>query len=339
MRLDIYMDKPPLITLFLFCYNQENYIEKAVYSVLFQDYGNLEIIISDDCSTDSTFEIIQKIVEKYDGSHELVINRNTANLGIGAHVNKAFQMAKGEFIVFAAGDDISLPQRVSKVVERWSVLDKNVSAIYSAAQRIDHNGKDCGALRVALSDLNPTAYNLISYRDENKIYLLMGASAAYSKYLNKQFGELMPNVNIEDIPLTVRASLMHGVSYINEPLICYRENVSVWLPRKLKNEGFERHRARILHRIKNKYFVAQQILYDVKIVNADHKICVVAKQRFMEAEFIKNCIEEQKFLFFHYLVLCKKTPYWYYMLFPVIMIANPKLHRMFYKTFIFLKGS
>ncbi|MCT8089475.1 glycosyltransferase [Acinetobacter sp. C_4_1] len=334
------MDKPPLITLFLFCYNQENYIEKAVYSVLAQDYGNLEIIISDDCSTDSTFDIIQKIVKKYDGNHRVIINKNTENLGIGGHVNKAFKMALGEFIIFAAGDDISFPERVSKIVDRWLALDKNVSAIYSGARRIDQHGKDCGALDVAISTINPTAYNLISYRDSNKKYLLMGASAAYSRDLNNQFGSLLPDVNVEDIPLTIRASLIHGVSYIHEPLIYYRENVSVWLPRKLKNESFDRHRARLLHRIKNKYFVAKQIFNDVQFIKANQQIVKVAKQRLLAVEFIQNCIEKKNFSFLNFLILSIKIPsYWRYMLFPIIMFANPLLHRMIYKTYMLFKGS
>ncbi len=76
------LDKP-LVTFTLFAYNHEKYIrEKAVEGALAQTYTPLEIILSDDCSTDRTFEIIQEIAKSYTGKHQLVINRNKKNLGL-----------------------------------------------------------------------------------------------------------------------------------------------------------------------------------------------------------------------------------------------------------------
>lgn len=333
------MNNFPLISLFLFSYNQEKYIKQAVESALAQDYPNLEVVISDDHSTDDTVGIIRSIIQDYSGKHKVVLNINPTNLGIGEHVNLAFKMAKGEFIVFAAGDDISLPQRVSGVVDRWLELDKKVSAIYSDAKLIDQDGRDCGNLVVALSELKLIAYNLISYKPENGVHLLMGASGAYAKNLNNSFGGLLPNVNIEDIPLTIRASLSNGVSYIHEPLVLYRQNVSVWLPRKLENEGFSRHRNRMLYRLKTNYYVAKQIVHDVDCVNADQQTKRAAEDRFVATAFVQRCIEKECFLLLSFLRSLNKTTCWRYMLFPAIFAANPKIHRIIYKTYSLFKGS
>ena len=327
------MDDLPLITLFLFSYNQEKFIKQAVESALLQDYSNLEIIISDDHSTDNTVSIIKTIVNDYLGKHIVRINVNSINLGVGKHVNQSFKMANGEFIVFAAGDDISSPQRVSRVVDRWLKLGKKVSAIYSDAKLIDHENNDCGFLKVALSELQPTAYNLIVYEPKNGIYLLMGASAAYAKDLNKKFGDLLPNVNVEDIPLTVRASLSKGVSYIHEPLISYRQNVSVWLPRKLKGESFSRHRKRMLYRVKMNYYVAKQIVHDVSCVSNGEQISKAANKRFLATAFVQGCIENENLLFLSFLLLIRKTPYWWFMFFPAILIANPRIHYLIYSIY------
>ena len=50
-----------------------------------QIYSPFEIILSDDCSPDGTFKIMQEMVEAYKGPHEFVLNRNEENLGIGGH--------------------------------------------------------------------------------------------------------------------------------------------------------------------------------------------------------------------------------------------------------------
>ena len=82
------MDKNnPLVTVILFTFNQESYIAEAVESVLNQTYQTLEIIISDDCSSDATFDLIKELAEKISGPHSLRINRNTKNQGIGRHVS------------------------------------------------------------------------------------------------------------------------------------------------------------------------------------------------------------------------------------------------------------
>ncbi|MCK5536618.1 MAG: glycosyltransferase, partial [Bacteroidales bacterium] len=64
------LDKKPLISFTLFAYNQEKYIQEAVEGALSQTYSPLEIVISDDCSTDRTFEIIKELTEDYSGPHK-----------------------------------------------------------------------------------------------------------------------------------------------------------------------------------------------------------------------------------------------------------------------------
>ena len=55
----------PLVTFGLISYKQEKFIEEAIKSALSQDYSPLEIVISDDCSLDNTFSIIEKVVSEY----------------------------------------------------------------------------------------------------------------------------------------------------------------------------------------------------------------------------------------------------------------------------------
>ena len=74
----------PLISFCLFAYNQERFIRKAVEGALSQNYSPLEIVLSDDCSTDSTFEIIKEMAACYHGSHSIILNRNPRIWALGA---------------------------------------------------------------------------------------------------------------------------------------------------------------------------------------------------------------------------------------------------------------
>jgi len=86
----------PLVTFALFAYNQERFIREAVEGALTQDDSPLEIILSDDCSNDSTFQIIQDVAETYSGTHRVLVNRNAGNLGIGGHVRNLGAISNGK---------------------------------------------------------------------------------------------------------------------------------------------------------------------------------------------------------------------------------------------------
>jgi glycosyltransferase involved in cell wall biosynthesis len=106
----------PLVTFALFAYNQEKYIREAVEGAFSQTYSPLEIILSDDCSSDRTFEIMEEMAREYRGPHLVKLRRNPRNRGTLSHVLAVAQIADGLFLLVAAGDDISLPERTATVV-------------------------------------------------------------------------------------------------------------------------------------------------------------------------------------------------------------------------------
>ena len=142
-------DAMPQVTFVLFAYNQDQFIHEAVSSALMQDYELLTIIISDDCSDDKTFEIIKSTVNSYVGPHKVILNRNEINLGrhgFCAHVNKVFELVEDDLIIIAAGDDISLPERTSVLVNAWIDAGKPSGSLHSAVQTIStSSSKNCGS--------------------------------------------------------------------------------------------------------------------------------------------------------------------------------------------------
>ena len=97
--------KGPLVTFAVFGYNQEKYIREAVESALAQSYEPMEVVLSDDCSTDQTFEIMQEMARSYVGNKIVIARRTHANLGTFLHVVDVANIAKGELLVLAAGDE------------------------------------------------------------------------------------------------------------------------------------------------------------------------------------------------------------------------------------------
>jgi len=102
----------PLVSVILPVYNCEEYIGLAIDSILSQTYTNFELIIIDDCSTDST----PKILESYKDSRIRII-RNSKNIGISRSLNLGVSFSNGKLIARMDADDISLSERLKAQVE------------------------------------------------------------------------------------------------------------------------------------------------------------------------------------------------------------------------------
>lgn len=103
-----------LVSVIIPCYNTEKYVEQAVRSIMNQSYKNLEIIVTDDCSTDNSFEILKKLADE---DSRIKLFRNESNLKIVKTLNNMIDLANGKYIARMDADDISLPTRIEKQVK------------------------------------------------------------------------------------------------------------------------------------------------------------------------------------------------------------------------------
>lgn len=203
------------ITLVINCYCVERFIEDAVAGALAQTYSPLEIIISDDCSTDRTFELIQKAVKDYQGPHRIILNRNPQNLGLARHQNRLFELASSDWIVFQAGDDISLPNRVARVAQG---IAENPQAVCLGSQVkvIDANGKPWGTMPAKAMQ----EHRFLVHR----ITEILGATAAYNKKVFDEFGTLGQFAGNEDSILSLRSHLLGTIVNLPDVLVLYRKH-------------------------------------------------------------------------------------------------------------------
>lgn len=84
------------------CFNKEKYLESCIESIIEQTYKKLEIIIVDDCSTDNSYLLAQKLENKYTNVHSY---KNNHNLGVSETRNNGVCYAKSKFITFLDADD------------------------------------------------------------------------------------------------------------------------------------------------------------------------------------------------------------------------------------------
>lgn len=207
----------PLVSMLLIVYQQQAMVEQAIRGALQQSYSPLEILISDDASTDGTWAAIERAVAGYEGPHRLLLNRNAENLGIGGHISQLVGLSHGELLFVAAGDDISLPQRCERVVEAWLAENCGPDLISSNLIDIDEDGNPHG--QITPTDLR--AYRNAADWLAHPPYVV-GAAQAWTRRVYDRFGPLPAGAIGEDLLMVFRAVMSGGAITLAEPLVQYR---------------------------------------------------------------------------------------------------------------------
>lgn len=118
----------PLVSVPVVTYNSSNTVLETLVSIYNQTYPNIELIVSDDCSTDNTVEICRQWIEQHKGRFVrvelLTVEKNT---GVAGNSNRAEAACRGEWIKGIAGDDILLPECIEICV---NYINKHPNTIY-----------------------------------------------------------------------------------------------------------------------------------------------------------------------------------------------------------------
>jgi len=122
-------------------WNGMNYVEEAIRSVLAQDMGDFELIISDNASTDRTAEICERFALEDD---RIVYVRHPRNIGAAKNYNHVFHLAQGEYFVWLAHDDVQGPRFLSTCLEAFDRADPDTVLVYPAFTYIDDASREIG---------------------------------------------------------------------------------------------------------------------------------------------------------------------------------------------------
>lgn len=119
-------------------YNGADFIRQAVNAVLSQDYEDIELIISDNASTDDTESICRGLAA---GDARISYTRNDVNIGAAKNYNKVFHLARGKYFRWAAHDDECHPEMVSRCVRCLEEAPDSVVMVYPRGELIDELGR------------------------------------------------------------------------------------------------------------------------------------------------------------------------------------------------------
>jgi glycosyltransferase involved in cell wall biosynthesis len=133
------MNSNPLVTVICLCYNHSHFLVEALNSLTHQNYSNIEIIIVDDFSTDNSNQLITNWLINHP---KVKFIANEKNLGNTKSFNKALQLAKGEYIVDFATDDVLLPNCITLQLQAFRKSTyTNLGIVYGNAELITENGQ------------------------------------------------------------------------------------------------------------------------------------------------------------------------------------------------------
>lgn len=132
----------PLVSIALCTYNGEGFLKKQLDSIINQSYLNTEIIVTDDCSTDTTRQILEAYQKK---DERIKLYFNEENLGYTKNFEKAVMLCTGKYIAFADQDDIWVSSKISDMVDE---MDGHIMVFHNS-DLIDENDNQIGDYTVS----------------------------------------------------------------------------------------------------------------------------------------------------------------------------------------------
>jgi len=214
-----------LVSIIVPCFNCENYVQEAVGSILYQTYRNIEVIVVNDGSTDSSLQKLQSLAEK---SPQLKII-NQENSGTAAAKNCGLRAARGDFISFLDADDYWHPRKIEFQVK---ALAENPGCSICFCDFIFWHMKEDNSFQSpnALFDLSTEQFQL-DVEFSGWIYHRLLIDSYVSTITVMFRRETIQNIGYFDTTLLVgedhdywlRAAADYEFIKINEPLALYRK--------------------------------------------------------------------------------------------------------------------
>lgn len=231
-------------TLVMFCYNQIEFVRPAVRDFLAQEGAGFDLIISDDRSTDGTFDAIRAEVAAAGMTDRVSLRQTPANLGLNGHINWILGTVATEIIIPFAGDDRFAPDRARKLIASLSA--SGAWLVHSDCRYIDASGHAVNSPRPRATFYRDYTLREAAFSES----LFIGATAGWHRNLFDAFGPLPTTLAYEDLVLGFRAALEGRLAFVNETLVEYRVGVGLSArndPRR-RTSGLRQGRARDLRR-------------------------------------------------------------------------------------------
>jgi glycosyltransferase involved in cell wall biosynthesis len=226
-----------LVSVVIPAYNQVDFIGATLDSVLDQDYPLLEIIVTDDGSTDGTSEVISKYADKFPNIVIPVLNK--FNSGIPKNFNRGLAKANGEFIAWFGGDDLMLPAKISKQVKALQLRSDAVGCVHDAFIFETASSEILGLFSVLMNGRPGLKEGGVELWFDSSYFMLPSAVMVRSSAIPSHgFDERLKYAN--DWLLDVEIFMQGMCVVIDEPLCKYRRHANnITSNEKARLDGIE----------------------------------------------------------------------------------------------------
>lgn len=213
-----------MITILMATYNGEKYLKEQIESLLSQSHSDFVLYVSDDCSTDSTWEILESFKQRF--PDKIFTSKNKTNLGAKDNFLRMMASTENEYVMLSDQDDVWLPKKVevtlAKMKEMESTFGKNMPLlVHTDLKVVDAN----------LCEIHPS-YRVFTSRSLGRksfsMTLAMNGVSGCTVMYNKRLSELLskpPDFCVmHDFWLQIVAASFGKIGYLDEPTILYRQH-------------------------------------------------------------------------------------------------------------------
>ncbi|MCW8087503.1 glycosyltransferase family 2 protein [Sabulicella glaciei] len=210
------MSGPPLVSVCIPAFNHEAYVAEAVLSALEQDVSDIEVIVTDDNSTDATVARIEAIQDP-----RIRLFRNERNLGPSATANLNFSRARGQFIALLPSDDVFLPGKLSKQLAAFA-RQPDLGTVFSWMLPTNQVGEPITPISPYFEPKGVD--RVVALRHMFHVGNIFSApTAMIRRDLLLQVGRLEPCLwQTQDYDLWVRLCIAAPIQVLEEPTVAYR---------------------------------------------------------------------------------------------------------------------
>ncbi|MBF0538312.1 MAG: glycosyltransferase [Nitrospirae bacterium] len=255
--------EPKKVSILMPTYNNDAFVEEAILGCLNQTYKNIEICISDDCSTDKTVDVVNRYRGRYPGIIKLFVQPyNMGRYSVAINVNKALDMCQGHYIAVCEGDDIMLAERLQHQVD---FLEGNPDHI-----AVTHN---CEVFDSGTGKIDNDFFNYLNTRDRSTSYLI--------KFGNHVHTPTAMFRNLRDIPFRTNPSIKKMVDWYLFIEMSMHGKIG---HQDLKLTRYRRHGANI-----SKTNLTEDILLTLSLVEANYP------------QFLREVQEARAYMYLHQL--------------------------------------
>jgi glycosyltransferase involved in cell wall biosynthesis len=209
---------PPLVSVVIPAHNAARYIEETLESALGQTYRNLEVIVVDDGSTDTTGEIVERSTR----SDDRVRLIRTKNQGVAAARNTGIAATTGVYIAMLDADDLWHPEKVGRQVEVFRRGESNVGLVYCLTREIDDGGRVISTWR--FPPYEGDVYSVLVLVN----FVGGGSCALIKRSCLEEIGGFDPERHLgpaADIKLLLRIAERYDFAVVPDYLVGYRRTV------------------------------------------------------------------------------------------------------------------